>query len=68
MASWYHLYVKGPSGLIKDQWYAVASSCDTTTCTVASPTLESGDHIWWVQTYNSVGYGPWKSATFKVSP
>jgi hypothetical protein len=68
MASWYHIYVKGPGGLVKDQWYAVASICDTTTCTVPSPTLESGNHIWWVQAYNSVGYGLWKSATFTVSP
>jgi serine protease len=65
-ATWYHLYVKGPGGLVKDQWYAVASICDTTTCTVVSPTLESGDHIWWVQTYNAIGYGPWKKATFTV--
>ncbi len=45
-----------------------SSVCDATTCSVVSPTLTSGDHIWWVQTYNSAGYGPWKSATFKVSP
>jgi hypothetical protein len=68
MATWYRLYVKGPSGLVKDQWYQAVSVCNTTTCSVASPALESGDHIWWVQTYNSVGYGPWRSAAFKVSP
>jgi hypothetical protein len=68
MATSYRLYVKGPYGVILDKWYRAADICDTTTCSVVSPSLTSGDHIWWVQTYNSAGYGPWKSATFKVSP
>ena len=68
MATWYRLYVKGPGGLILDQWYQAANVCNATTCSVAGPRLESGDHVWWVQSYNSAGYGPWKSASFKVSP
>jgi hypothetical protein len=64
MATWYRLYVKGPSGVVLDQWY----QCHTATCSVVSPTLESGAHTWWVQTWNTAGYGPWKSATFTVSP
>jgi hypothetical protein len=68
MATSYRLYVKGPSGVIKDQWYRSVDICDTTTCSVSSSTLNNGDYIWWVQTYNSVGYGPWKSSSFKVSP
>jgi hypothetical protein len=68
MATWYRLYVKGPSGLVKDQWYQTVAVCNTTTCSVPGPSLESGDHIWWIQTYNVAGYGPWKSATFKVNP
>jgi hypothetical protein len=68
MATWYRLYVRGPSGLVKDQKVQAVNVCNSTTCSVASPTLESGDHIWWIQTYNVAGYGPWKSATFKVSP
>jgi hypothetical protein len=69
MATWYHLYVKGPGGVVvKDQWYASSSVCVGATCTVVSPTLESGTHTWWIQTYNAAGYGPWKSATFTVSP
>ncbi len=68
MATWYRLYVKGPGGLVLDQWYQASAICDATTCSVPSPALGSGDHVWWVQPYNSAGYGPWKSATFKVSP
>jgi hypothetical protein len=69
MATWYHLYVKGPGGVVvKDQWYQASSVCVGATCTVVSPTLESGFHTWWIQTYNAAGYGPWKSATFTVSP
>jgi hypothetical protein len=65
MATWYHLYVKGPNGVALDQWY----QCNTATCSVVSPTtLANGDYIWWVQTYNAAGYGPWKSATFTVGP
>jgi CSLREA domain-containing protein len=68
MATSYRLYVKGPYGVILDKWYRAADICDTTTCSVVSPNLTSGDHIWWVQTYNSAGYGPWKSTTFKANP
>jgi hypothetical protein len=68
MTKSYRLYVKGPSGLVLDQWYLDASICSVTTCTVVSPSLESGDHIWWVQAYNAIGYGQWKKATFTVSP
>jgi hypothetical protein len=69
MATWYHLYVKGPSGLVLEEWHqATAAECLGSTCSVDSPNLASGQHTWWVQTYNSVGYGPWKSATFTVSP
>jgi Zn-dependent metalloprotease len=67
MATWYHLYVSSSSGTVVDQWYQAASVCNTTTCSVASPTLASGDYTWWIQTYNLAGYGPWKSAAFKVS-
>ncbi len=70
MAVWYRLYVNGPSGVVKDQWYQAVEVCDSVTnvCSVSSPKLERGDHIWWVQTYSGAGYGPWKSASFKVNP
>jgi hypothetical protein len=67
-ATWYRLYVSGPSGVVKDQWYQASSVCNATTCSTPGPTLENGSHIWWIQTYNAAGYGPWMSATFTVTP
>jgi serine protease len=68
-ATWYRVYVKSPTGaVVLDKWYQAAVVCSDGTCSVPGPNLASGDHIWWVQTYNYAGYGPWKSATFKVSP
>ena len=60
-ASHYHLYLSGPKGVILDQWYESVSVCNTTTCTVPSPTLGGGSHAWYVQTWNSAGYGPWSN-------
>jgi hypothetical protein len=69
MATWYHLYVKGPNGVVMDQWYqSTSAECSGGSCLVVSSTLAKGNYIWWVQTYNVMGYGPWKSATFTVSP
>jgi hypothetical protein len=63
----YRLYVKGPSGLVLDQWLQAKDVCVGNYCSLVSPvTLASGDHTWWVQTYNFAGYGPWRSAPFKV--
>jgi len=62
-ATWYYLWVDGPSGNVLKQWYTAAqANCDGTTCSVTpTTTLSSGAHTWWIQTYNSVGYGPWSS-------
>jgi hypothetical protein len=50
------------------QWYtAAAAGCPagTGTCTV-SPGVElsTGPAIWWVQTWNAGGYGPWSNGTW----
>jgi hypothetical protein len=67
VVTWNHLYVKGSYGVVLDQWYRSVDVCKGNVCSVVSPTLlENTDYTWWVQTYNSAGYGPWKSATFKV--
>jgi hypothetical protein len=62
-ATWYHLYVNGPSGNVLDEWYtATQAACDGFTCSVTpSVTLGGGAHSWWIQTYNSAGLGPWSS-------
>ena len=63
-ATWYRLYVQeGSSGSVHDQWYTSDSVTSGSTCSVTpTTTLNSGGHTWWVQTYNSYGYGAWSSA------
>jgi hypothetical protein len=72
-ATWYYLWVNGPSGNVLQQWYTAAQAhCGggTGTCAIApATTLAAGNHTWWVQTYNSVGYGPWSAEqSFTVTP
>jgi hypothetical protein len=71
-ATWYYLWVNGPSGNVLKQWYTAAQAhcaSGTGTCAIApATTLASGNHIWWIQTWNSVGYGPWSAGqSFTVS-
>lgn len=68
-ATYYYLYVNGPSGNVIKNWYTSAqASCSGGTCSVTPATeLGGGNHTWWIQTYNSAGYGPWSSAmTFSL--
>jgi glucose/arabinose dehydrogenase len=61
-ATYYYLYIEGPSGKVLDQWYQTSAICSAGTCTAVAPvTLGGGSHTWWVQTYNSAGFGPWSS-------
>jgi hypothetical protein len=65
-ATWYQLWVNGPSGNVISQWYT-ASSCGcssgTGTCSITpTTTLSNGTHYWWIQTFNPYGYGPWSSS------
>ncbi len=69
-ATWYYLWVNGPSGKVIAQWYSSAeASCNGVTCSVASPApLSSGAHIWWVQAWNDAGVGPWSDAMTFSTP
>jgi bacillolysin len=70
-ATWYYLWVNGPSGNVIKTWYTSAdANCNGTTCSVTPSTnLSAGSHTWWIQTWNSAGYGPWSNGmTFTVSP
>jgi hypothetical protein len=65
-ATWYYLWVNGPSGNVIQQWYPASNTavCPVagSTCSVTSPvTLGSGSHTWWIQTYNDGAYGPWST-------
>ena len=48
-ATYYHLYVSGPSGRVRDQWYKASDICLDTSCSVRSPLLGVGSHVWYVQ-------------------
>ncbi|MEW6400631.1 MAG: hypothetical protein AB1649_02465, partial [Chloroflexota bacterium] len=62
-ATWYYLWVNGPSGKVLDHWYQSSSICGAGLCSInPGVTLGGGNHTWWVQTWNSAGYGPWSSA------
>jgi hypothetical protein len=59
-ATWYYLWVDGPNGNVIKQWYKAMDVCSSGTCSITDPTiLGSGAHIWWVQTWNEAGVGPW---------
>jgi hypothetical protein len=69
-ATWYYLWVNGPSGNVLKQWYTSAQAkCGGGACAVTpATTLANGTYTWWVQTWNSAGYGPWSTGkTFTVS-
>jgi hypothetical protein len=72
-ATWYYLWVNGPSGPVIQQWYTAAQAgcaSGTGTCAIApATTLATGNHTWWIRTWNSSGYGPWSaSKSFTVNP
>ncbi len=64
-ATWYNLWVNGPSGNVINLWFSAAGagcSSGTGTCSATPPTtLALGNHTWWIQTYSSAGHGPWSS-------
>ena len=70
-ATWYRLYVQGPSGVVIDHWFtAVETNCSSDTSCAVTPTttLASGNHRWWVQAWGSGIYSAWSSAMdFSVS-
>jgi hypothetical protein len=64
-ATWYYLWIDGPSGNVIQKWYTSAqANCNGSTCSIASATtgLSAGAHIWWIQTWNDAGYGQWSDA------
>jgi V8-like Glu-specific endopeptidase len=67
---WYYLWVEGASGTVIQRWYRGTDVCNAGKCSTEDPTtLTSGTYTWWIQTWNSAGYGPWSDGmTFIVSP
>ncbi len=64
-STYYYLWVNDSGGNAILQWYtAAAAGCasGTGTCSITPTTsLASGNGIWWIQTWNTYGYGPWSS-------
>jgi hypothetical protein len=63
-ATWYYLWVNGPSGNVFKTWYRSSDICSGGTCAVTyeSP-LSFGDHTWWVHAWSDCfGDGPWSAA------
>jgi hypothetical protein len=63
-ATWYQLWVNDSIGSPKIQsWYTAAQAgcaSGSGTCSVTPPTsLAPGQCQWWIQTWNTYGYGPW---------
>jgi predicted small secreted protein len=64
-SAWYYLYVDDSTGTKISTWYSrdqADCSAGTGNCTVSPGTaLAAGAAKWWVQTWNTNGYGPWSS-------
>ena len=64
-STWYYLWVNDSVGTKIQTWYTAAQAgcaSGTGTCSV-TPAIELalGGAQWWIQTWNSYGYGPWSS-------
>ena len=67
-STWYYLWVDDSTATAKiTQWYRASDAgcaAGTGTCSVTpSVALASGAARWWIQTWNSAGYGPWSRGT-----
>ncbi|MCK5904023.1 MAG: hypothetical protein KAG86_01980, partial [Gammaproteobacteria bacterium] len=71
-ATWYYLWVNDSVGTRIKIWRTASESgCANGIglCTYSTPTvLAKGSGGWWVQTWNSSGYGPWSNkASFNIT-
>jgi hypothetical protein len=62
-STWYYLWVNDSTRTRIRDWYKASdANCasGTGTCSVTpNICLANGDGSWWIQTWNSIGYGPW---------
>ena len=70
-STWYYLWIEDDRGATIDQWYTASDTrCPSGTgiCSVTPSTPVSEGATWWIQTWNSVGPGPWSQGmNFTVS-
>ena len=67
----YLLYVNDNSGNKVNKWYSAdqgGCSGGTGTCSVTPDIPLGGAARWWIQTWNSVGYGPWSNPLEFTAP
>ena len=69
-ASYYYFWLQ-PAGreALSKTWYAADAVCGATTCSITPTVAWTGGptYQWWVQTWNSAGYGPWTAmSTFDL--
>ncbi|MCZ7544684.1 MAG: hypothetical protein M5R40_14705 [Anaerolineae bacterium] len=65
-ATWYRLYVSGPSGPI-DQWVKAADHCGAGCSYQVGVVLDDGAYTWNLRTWGPGGAGPWSSdGSFQV--
>ena len=63
-ASWYQLWVNGPSGFWGAPWYEVGAGsvfCGNNSCGVTPLNATDGTYTWWVRGWNQAGSGSWSS-------
>jgi len=64
-ASWYYLWVSGPSGNVFKQWYTedqLGCVDGAGTCSIEpAQVLNPGSYSWWVRPWSNTGEGPWSS-------
>ena len=65
-ATWYYLWVNGPGGNVIKQWYThqqagCMSGMGTCSITPNIALMPGNTYTWWIQPYNSAGYGPWST-------
>lgn len=66
-STWYLFWLgKGtPTALVMQTWYTAeqAGCAGGGTCTITvTPPVNAGGHVWFVQTWNASGTGPWSAA------
>jgi len=62
MESKTHSLVNDKAGPVFRQWYKTEDVCTGATCSVTLPqSLVNGTDTWWIQTWNTAGYGPWST-------
>jgi hypothetical protein len=70
-STFYYLWVNDGSGTPVKKWYsATAAGCSggSGTCYVTPDTPVGGAAMWWIQTWDSSGYGPWSDGMTFVAP